>query len=63
MSDSNWDALMFKPNRRIKLIGSGVFGPVGNPCTTPHGWKLEFQIVINGDKSDSFIFTSSDETW
>ena len=42
MSDSKWDALTFRPKRKIRLLGSGVFGPVGNPCEVPHGWKLEF---------------------
>ena len=45
------------------MIGSGVFGPIGDPCTIPHGWTLEFQVVIDNVKSDLFTFTSSDDTW
>lgn len=48
MSDSNWDAIKLTPQRRVRLVGSGVFPPTGDPPNKPAGWKLEFKIVVDG---------------
>lgn len=63
MSDSNWDAIKLTPQRKVKLVGSGVFPPTGDPPNIPAGWTLEFKIVVDGTESDLFIFTSSDDNW
>ena len=63
MSDSNWDAIQLKPKRRIRLVGSGVFPPTGEPPSKPPGWKLEFKILVDGNQTDTFIFTSTEENW
>lgn len=63
MSDSNWDAIKITPNRRVRLVGTGVFGPTGDPPSKPAGWKLEFKIVQDGNELGLFIFESSDDNW
>lgn len=63
MSDSNWDAIKLTPQRRLRLVGCGVFPPTGDPPSKPAGWKLEMKIVVDGTQTDIFIFTSSDDIW
>jgi hypothetical protein len=63
MSESNWDAIKITPQRRIRLVGTGVFGPTGDPPSKPAGWKLEFKIVLDGNDVGMFIFQSSDDNW
>lgn len=63
MSDSNWDAVQLKSKRRVKLLGCGVFPPSGETLRNPPGWKLEFKIFVDGNQTDTFIFTSSEENW
>lgn len=63
MSDSNWDAIKINVKRRVRLVGSGVFPPTGDPPSKPPGWKLEIKIVVDGTQTDIFIFTSADENW
>ena len=63
MSDTNWDAIKIKPQRRIRIVGCGVFGPTGHPPSKPAGWKLEFRIHVDGEQKDTFIYVSAEDQW
>jgi len=61
MSTSNWDAIKITAQRRLRLIGSGVFPPTGE--SPRPGWSLEFKIVVDGNELEMFVFMSSDDNW